>query len=72
VPEVDALLNDSRSKLQPAERLAAYQGIAAQLNKDRPLIYLYHRDWLWAYSNKLSGLREVPDGLLRVTGLKLN
>jgi peptide/nickel transport system substrate-binding protein len=42
------------------------------LNKDRPLIYLYHRDWLWAYSNKLSGLREVPDGLLRVTGLKLN
>jgi peptide/nickel transport system substrate-binding protein len=72
VPEVDALLNDSRSKLQPAERLAAYQGIAAQVSKDRPLIYLYHRDWLWAYSNKLSGLREVPDGLLRVTGLKLN
>ena len=72
VPEVDALLDDSRVKLQPAERLAAYQGIAAQMNKDRPLIYLYHRDWLWAYTNKLSGVREVPDGLLRVTGLKLN
>ena len=72
VPEVDALLNDSRSKLQPAERLAAYQAIAAQMNKDRPLVYLYHRDWLWAYSTKLSGIREVPDGLLRVTGLKLN
>jgi peptide/nickel transport system substrate-binding protein len=72
VSEVDALLEESRVKLQPAERLAAYQGIAAQMNKDRPLIYLYHRDWLWAYTNKLSGVREVPDGLLRVTGLKLN
>jgi peptide/nickel transport system substrate-binding protein len=72
VTEVDALLEDTRAKLQPAERLAAYQGIATQMNKDRPLIYLYHRDWLWAYSNKLSGIREVPDGLLRVTGLKLN
>ena len=71
-PEVDALLTDSRVKLQPAERLVAYESIAARLNKDRPIVYLFHRDWLWAYTNKLAGVREIPDGLLRVTGLKLN
>ena len=40
--------------------------------KDRPIVYLYHRNWLWAYTAKLAGVREVPDGLLRVDGLKLN
>ncbi len=39
--------------------------------KDRPIVYLYHRDWLWAYTGKLSGLRTIPDGLVRVQGLKL-
>ncbi len=43
--------------------------IAAIVLKDRPIIYLYHRHWLWAYTNKLSGLRTVPDGLVRVQGL---
>ena len=40
--------------------------------KDRPDIYLFHRHWLWAYTNKLSGLRTIPDGLVRVQGLKMN
>ena len=40
--------------------------------KDRPIVYLYHRHWLWAYNGKLTGLRTVPDGLVRVQGLKLN
>jgi len=39
--------------------------------KERPVIYLYHRNWLWAYNGKLSGVRQIPDGLLRVTGLKM-
>ena len=39
---------------------------------DRPIVYLYHRNWIWAYTNKLSGLRTIPDGLVRVQGLKFN
>jgi peptide/nickel transport system substrate-binding protein len=35
-------------------------------------LYLYHRNWLWAYNAKLTGVREVPDGLPRLAGLKLN
>ncbi|MEO8925445.1 MAG: ABC transporter substrate-binding protein [Caldimonas sp.] len=70
-PEVDALLNQSRTLREPAERKKVYEQIAAVVLKDRPIIYLYHRNWLWAYTAKLSGVRNVPDGLLRVDGLKL-
>jgi peptide/nickel transport system substrate-binding protein len=40
--------------------------------KDRPIVYLFHRHWLWAHTAKLSGLRTIPDGLVRVQGLKMN
>jgi peptide/nickel transport system substrate-binding protein len=69
--ETDALLNQSRTQREPAERKKTYEQIAARVLKERPIIYLYHRNWLWAYSPKLSGVRNVPDGLLRVTGLKM-
>jgi len=71
-PEVDDLLTKSRTTLDPAERKKIYGEIAAILLKDRPDIYLFHRHWLWAYTNKLSGLRAIPDGLVRVQGLKMN
>jgi peptide/nickel transport system substrate-binding protein len=69
--ETDALLNQSRTLRDPAERKKAYEQIAARVLKDRPIVYLYHRNWLWAYSARLTGVRNVPDGLLRVAGLKL-
>jgi len=69
--ETDALLSQSRTQREPAERRKTYEQIAARVLKERPIIYLYHRNWLWAYSPKLSGVRNVPDGLLRVTGLKM-
>jgi len=69
--ETDKLLAQSRALRDPAERKKVFEQIAARVLKERPIIYLYHRNWLWAYSSKLSGVRNVPDGLLRVTGLKL-
>jgi peptide/nickel transport system substrate-binding protein len=71
VPEVDELLNASRSQRDPAERRKTFEQIAARVLKDRPIIYLYHRNWLWVHSAKLNGMRSIPDGLLRVTGLKM-
>jgi peptide/nickel transport system substrate-binding protein len=68
--ETDALLTQARTQRDPAERRKTYEQVAARVLKERPVIYLYHRNWLWAYSPKLSGVREVPDGLLRVSGLK--
>jgi peptide/nickel transport system substrate-binding protein len=70
--EVDELINQSRTELDPKKRLQVYEKIAAIAAKERPIIYLFHRHWLWAYNSKLSGLRTVPDGLVRVQGLKMN
>jgi peptide/nickel transport system substrate-binding protein len=67
----DDLLNRSRSTLDPAERVKVFATLAAEITKERPIIYLYHRHWLWAYNSKLTGMRTVPDGLVRVQGLKL-
>lgn len=71
-PETDALLAQSRTLRDPVQRKKVFEQIAAQVLKERPIIYLYHRNWLWAYNGKLSGVRNIPDGLLRVTGLKMN
>ena len=69
--ETDALLNQSRTLRVPEERKKVFEQIAARVLKERPVIYLYHRNWLWAYTPKLAGVRTIPDGLLRVTGLKM-
>lgn len=69
--ETDKLLEQSRVQRDPAARKKIFEQIADQVLKERPIIYLYHRKWLWAYSAKLTGVRQIPDGLLRVTGLKL-
>jgi peptide/nickel transport system substrate-binding protein len=71
-PELDELVTQSRTSLDPKKRLEAYEKIAAIVAKVRPQIYLYHRHWLWAYTAKLSGLRTVPDGMVRVQDLKFN
>jgi peptide/nickel transport system substrate-binding protein len=69
--EVDDLLKKSRSTLDVAQRVKLYEQVAAEIVKDRPLIYLYYRNGLWAYNKKLTGVRTIPDGLIRVQGLKM-
>jgi peptide/nickel transport system substrate-binding protein len=71
-PEVDQLVTQSRATLDAAQRLKIFEQIAAHVANDRPIVYIYHRHWLWAYTGKLSGLRTVPDGLVRLQGLKMN
>jgi peptide/nickel transport system substrate-binding protein len=69
--DVEKLINESRTSLDTAKRVAAYDKIAQQVTKDRPIIYLYHRHWLWAHTAKLTGLRTVPDGMVRVQDLRM-
>jgi len=70
--DVEKLITESRTSLDATRRAAAYDQIAQQVQKDRPIVYLFHRHWLWAHTAKLSGLRTVPDGMVRVQGLKMN
>jgi peptide/nickel transport system substrate-binding protein len=71
-PGTDELINRSRSTNDPAQRRRIFEQIAEAIGKERPIVYLFHRHWLWAHSAKLGGLRTVPDGLVRVQGLKMN
>jgi peptide/nickel transport system substrate-binding protein len=70
--ETDQLINQSRVTLDAAQRLKLFEQIAPQVTRERPIVYLYHRHWLWAYTGKLSGLRSVPDGLVRLQNLKMS
>ena len=69
-PEIDELLNRSRTIREPEERNKLFEQIATPVLKERPIVYLFHRNWLWAYNKKLNGVRTVPDGLMRVQGLQ--
>jgi peptide/nickel transport system substrate-binding protein len=71
-PEVDDAIEKARVSLDPAQRAKLYEIVASHVAKDRPVIYLYHRHWLWAHNAKLTGLRTVPDGMVRVQGIKMN
>ena len=70
-PAVDELLNQSRTLSSAGERGKAFEALAERLGKDRPIVYLYHRKWLWAFNSRLTGVRDLPDGLLRVDGLRM-
>jgi peptide/nickel transport system substrate-binding protein len=69
-PEVDAWLDEARTKSSDNDRKAIYEKVAAKLLASRPIIYLYHRKWLIAYNAKIDGMKLLPDGLVRVVGLK--
>ena len=70
-PDADKALQDARLVTDPAQRKAIYEKLTKTVLHDEPLIYLYHRKLLIAHTTKLGGYKQMPDGLVRVIGLKL-
>jgi peptide/nickel transport system substrate-binding protein len=70
-PEVDKLFEDARVISDPAARKAIYEKLTGMVLNDEPIIYLFHRKILIAHTKKLEGFKPMPDGLIRVVGLKL-
>ena len=70
-PALDEALKDSRLTTDIGERRKAWARAAGIIMAERPIIYLLHRKWLWAYSTKLTGFSPYPDGLVRFQGMKL-
>jgi peptide/nickel transport system substrate-binding protein len=70
-PVADKLMDDGRLTSDPAERKAIYEKLTGIILNDEPIIYLYHRKLLIAHTRTLEGYRQMPDGLVRVVGLKL-
>jgi peptide/nickel transport system substrate-binding protein len=70
-PDADKALEDARLVTDPAQRKAIYEKLTRIVLNDEPLIYLYHGKLLIAHTTKLEGYKQMPDGLVRVIGLKL-
>ena len=70
-PDVDKVLDDARLVTDMAQRKSIYEKMTKSILEDEPIIYLYHRKNLIAHTTKLEGYKQMPDGLVRVIGLKL-
>lgn len=69
--DADKALEDARLATETAERKAIYAKLTRIVMEDEPIVYLYHRRILIAHTARLEGYKQVPDGLIRVVGLKL-
>jgi peptide/nickel transport system substrate-binding protein len=69
--EADKALGDARLVTDQGQRKAIYEKLTRLVLEDDPLLYLYHRRILIAHTTKLEGYKQMPDGLVRVIGLKL-
>jgi peptide/nickel transport system substrate-binding protein len=70
-PEVDKLLDQSRVSADFGARKAIYQKLTKIILEDNPKLYIYHRRVLIAHAARLEGYTQIPDGLVRVVGLRL-
>jgi len=70
-PESDRLMEEGRLTSDFTQRKAIYEKLTKIVLDDEPIIYVYHRKLLFAHSKKLEGYKQMPDGLVRVVGLKL-
>ncbi|MBI3744847.1 MAG: ABC transporter substrate-binding protein, partial [Chloroflexi bacterium] len=69
--DVDQWLDDARKVGKLEDRKAIYAKIADKYLREGSIIYLYHRLVIIAHTAKLEGYTQLPDGLVRVVGVKL-
>jgi peptide/nickel transport system substrate-binding protein len=69
--ELDAWHQEAREGLTFESRKAAYRKVTERFLANGWIIYLYHPLNLIAHTDKVEGYKPVPDGLVRVVGVKL-
>ncbi|TCI00994.1 ABC transporter substrate-binding protein [Roseococcus sp. SYP-B2431] len=70
--EVDRLLDAARTEPDAGKRRELYGQIwQIALRQDRHRIYLWHRKNIVAHTERLQGYVNVPDGIIRLQGMRL-
>src|SRR5689334_13486198 len=69
--DADKAMEEARLTTDTAKRKAIYERLAKAELDEEAILYLYHRRILIAHTTKLDGYKQMPDGLVRVIGLKL-
>jgi peptide/nickel transport system substrate-binding protein len=70
-PDADKALDDARLINDQGQRKAIYEKLTKLALDEEPILYIFHRRLLFAHTTKLEGYKQMPDGLVRVTGLTL-
>jgi peptide/nickel transport system substrate-binding protein len=68
--ELDATLMQARGEADEAKRKALYARATDIYLAALPSIPLYHPNWFFAARKSIAGIVMVPDGLLRLNGVK--
>ncbi|SFS57947.1 peptide/nickel transport system substrate-binding protein [Sulfitobacter marinus] len=68
-PKMDELMNAARVAPTTAERKAFYDEAMVIMLDDLPRLFLYHVNWIWAYSDNMKGFTAYPDGMIRLEGV---
>ncbi len=69
--DADKALDDARLVTDMAKRKEIYEKLTKLELEDEAILYLYHRRIIIAHTTRLDGYKQMPDGLVRVIGLKL-
>ena len=69
--DADKALDEARLVTDQAQRKAIYEKLAKAELDEEAILYIFHRRILIAQTTKLEGYKQMPDGLVRVIGLKL-
>ncbi|MFI8526890.1 ABC transporter substrate-binding protein [Promicromonospora sukumoe] len=66
-PEVDDLLTEAATVIDPAERAELYGQVVTQVQQDNPIIYLYRTRSLTGYADEVAGISTYADGVVRLS-----
>jgi peptide/nickel transport system substrate-binding protein len=66
-PEVDDLLTEAATVIDPAERAELYGQVVTKVQADNPIIYLYRTRSLTGYANEVAGISTFADGVVRLS-----
>ncbi|MGW2094016.1 ABC transporter substrate-binding protein [Promicromonospora sukumoe] len=66
-PEVDDLLTQAATVIDPAERADLYGQVVTKVQEDNPVIYLYRTRSLTGHANEVAGISTYADGVVRLS-----
>lgn len=66
-PEVDDLLTEAATVIDPAERADLYGQVVTQVQEDAPIIYLYRTRNLTGHADEVAGISTYADGVVRLS-----
>jgi peptide/nickel transport system substrate-binding protein len=69
--DVDGWLDEARTVTDIGQRRVIYAKIVSQVAHDVPQLYLYTPKNIVGMSAKLSGFVPVPDGMIRIQGMRM-